>query len=180
MEDNYKKIEVLKYVKEGLKNGTLVPQQAEKFARIIARQGTVGEQIVTWSVDEAGKPIQEKVGTVELDEKTGKPGWIATKVDEAGKPIIDTNGHSNDWIIDDSTFIKKYELDPANTILFRPKGGIQVFVQINENIALKQWGEEMQIAAGGYINITDPDDMYGISKRDFDDTYKVVEKVNQK
>ena len=34
----------------------------------------------------------------------------------------------------------------------------------------------MQIAAGGYINITDPDDMYGISKRDFDDTYKVVEK----
>ena len=27
---------------------------------------------------------------------------------------------------------------------------------------------DMQIAAGGYINITNVDDMYGISQRDFD------------
>ena len=33
----------------------------------------------------------------------------------------------------------------------------------------------MNIAAGGYINITNPDDMYGISERDFEDTYKVVD-----
>lgn len=32
----------------------------------------------------------------------------------------------------------------------------------------------MNIAAGGYINITNPNDMYGISKRDFEDTYKVI------
>ena len=32
----------------------------------------------------------------------------------------------------------------------------------------------MMIAADGYINITNIDDMYGISKRDFEDTYKVV------
>lgn len=32
----------------------------------------------------------------------------------------------------------------------------------------------MMIAAGGYINITNIDDMYDISKRDFEDTYKVV------
>lgn len=32
----------------------------------------------------------------------------------------------------------------------------------------------MKIAAGGYINITNPDDMYAISERDFTDTYKIV------
>jgi len=30
----------------------------------------------------------------------------------------------------------------------------------------------MKIAAGGYINITNISDMYGISQRDFTDTYK--------
>lgn len=32
----------------------------------------------------------------------------------------------------------------------------------------------MNIATGEYINITNPDDMYGISERDFNDTYKQV------
>ncbi len=32
----------------------------------------------------------------------------------------------------------------------------------------------MMVAADGYINITNIDDMYGIYKRDFEDTYKVV------
>ena len=32
----------------------------------------------------------------------------------------------------------------------------------------------MQIAKGGYINITNIEDMYGISERDFLDTYKFI------
>ena len=32
----------------------------------------------------------------------------------------------------------------------------------------------MKIAKGGYINITNFDDMYGISEMDFNDTYKYV------
>lgn len=38
----------------------------------------------------------------------------------------------------------------------------------------------MQIAAGGYINITNVDDMYGISQRDFEDKYKFTDNLSKK
>lgn len=177
---DYKKVEVASYVKEGLENGSMVPRQAEKFARIFAKQGTVGEQVISWSVDKEGKEIQEKVAQVQLDEKTNQPGWIVTKVDEAGNVIIDSNNHANQWIIDDTTFRKKYEVDPDNPSICRPKGGPQLFVQIPENITLHQWGSDMRIAAGGYINITNPNDMYGISQRDFEDTYRFTDELQKK
>ena len=171
MED-FKKVDVNTYVEEGLSDGTLIPREAEKFARIIAEQGKPGDTVISWSVDSEGNEIQEKVDQVKIDKETNEPGWVVTKADELGNPIIDNNNHTNQWIIDDSTFKKKYEVDPENIGLYKPKGGPQTFVQIQENIILNQWGSDMQIAAGGYINITNPDDMYGISQRDFEDTYK--------
>lgn len=68
--ENYIKVDVTNYVKNGIENGTLIPRQAEKFARIMARQGNVGEIVVSWSVDAEGKEIQEKVAQVSIDEKT--------------------------------------------------------------------------------------------------------------
>lgn len=38
----------------------------------------------------------------------------------------------------------------------------------------------MQIVAGGYINITNVNDMYGISQRDFEDTYKFIDELSIK
>lgn len=55
----------------------------------------------------------------------------------------------------------------------------QTFVEIPDNIILNQWGENMAIATGGYINITNPDDMSGISQRDFEDTYKYIDELNR-
>ncbi len=168
----FKKIEnVLKYVDEGLKAGTFVPFKAVKFARIIARQGTVGEEVHTWSVKD-GQPIVEKTNKVKIDEKTNEPGWVVTKATEEGAPIIDEFGHENTWIIDDSVFKKKYEVE--NGSLYRPVGGPQVFVRLTEDVALAQWGSYENIGAGGYVNITNLSDIYGISERDFNDTYKVV------
>lgn len=74
----------------------------------------------------------------------------------------------------------KYEMDPENPSLFKPKGGAQIFVKIIDNIILEQWGSDMKIAAGGYINITNVDDMYGISQRDFEDTYRFTDDLQQK
>ena len=178
--ENYIKVEIASYVKKGIENGTMTPRQAEKFARIIARQGTIGETVISWSVDAQGNEIQEKIAQVQADVQTNEPGWIATKVDEHGNIIIDDNGHVNQWIIDDSTFKKKYEIDPENPNLCKPKGGTQVFVQITDNIILNQWGSDMKIAAGGYINITNTDDMYGISQRDFEDTYRFTDELSKK
>ena len=179
MED-YIKVDVTSYVKNGIENGSLILRQAEKYARIMARQGNVGETVVSWSVDAEGKEIQEKVAQVSVDEKTNQPGWIVTKVDEQGNVLMDNNGHVNEWIIDDTTFKKKYEVDSENPNLCKPKGGPQVFVQIPDNIILNQWGSDMQIAAGGYINITNVNDMYGISQRDFEDTYKFIDELSVK
>lgn len=91
----YKKVDVLKYVKEGLENGTLVPRKAEKFARISARRGIEGEEVISWSVDSEGKEVKEKVATVKVDEKTGKADMVVTKLDENLDVIIDSNGHKN-------------------------------------------------------------------------------------
>lgn len=172
--ESYTKVDVLKYVKEGLLNGTLIPREAEKFARIIARQGIPGEEVISWSVDKDLNEIKEKVGVVKVDPETNETGFVVVKADENGNAIIDNNGHTNEWIIDYKTFKKKYEVDPDNPNLFRPTGGVQIFVQINDNIILNQWGSDMQIAKGGYINITNIEDMYGISERDFLDTYKFI------
>ena len=57
MSENYKKVEALQYVREGLLSGELVPFVAEKSARPIIRQGVVGEEIISWSVDKQGRPI---------------------------------------------------------------------------------------------------------------------------
>lgn len=84
--ENYIKVEVTSYVNEGINSGKLVPRVALKFAR--------------------------KVAQVQVDKETNQPGWIATKVDEDGNIIIDNNNHANEWIIDDTTFKKKYEIDP--------------------------------------------------------------------
>lgn len=120
----------------GIKNGTMIPKEAEKFARIVAKQGQVGEKVISWSVDSLGHEIQEKVASVQNDENTNQPGWIVTKVDEDGNIMLDNNNHANQWIIEDSVFRKKYEIDPENPTLFKPKGGPQIFVQINDNIIL--------------------------------------------
>ena len=153
---NYKKVDIVKYVEEGLKNGTLVPRKAEKFARIAARRGVEGEEVISWSVDNEGKEVKEKVDTVKKDEETGKLGMVATKLNDTLDVIVDENGHTNQWIISDSVFQKKYEEMEAGSGIYKPIGGTQVFVQISEDITIFQWDEEMTIAAGGYINITNP------------------------
>lgn len=178
--ENYIKVEVANYVKQGIENGTMVPREAKKFARIIARQGTVGETVISWSVDSNGNEIQEKIGQIQIDPQTNKPGWIVTKVDEEGNIIIDNNGHPNQWIIEDKTFNDKYEIDSENPELYKPKGLPQIFVQITDNIILNQWGSDMKIADGGYINITNVNDMYGISQRDFEDTYRFTDELSKK
>lgn len=159
------------YAEAGIACGELKPVVAVKFARIAARRGEIGEEVITYSQN----GIIEKVDTVKADPETGKPGWVVTKLDENGEVLVDEHGNKNQWIIQDSTFTKKYDLDETKTGgVYKPKGGPQIFVPIVMDVILLQWGSEMKIEAGGWLNITNPDDIYGISQRDFEDTYKIV------
>ncbi len=176
----YREVQTEEYVKELLEKG-IQPIQAEKASRIFARDGEVGEEVVTWSEDENGNPIQERVAYVELDEKTGKPGHVVTKLGDDGLPVLDRNGHTNTWIIGDSKFVERYQPDTSmGDNIYKSSAGTQIFIQIQEDIIVEQWGKKEKIAKGGYINITNPEDMYGISARDFADTYKVIPNNIQK
>ena len=168
-----KKVEVLEYVKNLLNLGVR-PFLAEKKKCILARQGILGEKVITWS-EKDGQPIVEKVDIVTLDETTGNPGYVVTKIDETGAIIIDAHGHDNTWYIADSTFQRKYTLNPEmGESIYKPTGAAQKFIEIPEDIIISQWGKDELIGKGGVINITDPSDMYGVSRRDFMDTYRIL------
>lgn len=159
------------YAVAGIASGELKPVVAVKFARVLARRGVVGEEVISYSQN----GIVEKVATVTEDPETKQTGWVLTKLDENGEVLVDEFGHKNEWIVDAGTFARKYDLDETKKeSVYKPKGGPQIFVPIVMDVILEQWGSEMKIEAGGWLNITNPDDIYGISQRDFEDTYRIV------
>lgn len=147
---------------------------AEKFGRIQARKGILGEVVFSWSTDANGTPLLEKKAQVSVDAETREVDWVVTKINAEGAPIIDRNGKKNEWIIDDKNFHKKY-VEDANQGIYKPVGGLQKFIKLQEAITIIQWENTMSVDASGYINITNLDDIYIISGRDFKDTYKIVE-----
>lgn len=122
-----------------------------KFARITAVAGVVGEKVIT--ITSEGKETENTVK--ELGD------------------MIATNPSGERYIIEAKTFAKKYEPSPEDgENVYRPKGGPQLFIQLSEAIEfIAPWGEEMKIAAGGYLNITNPTDIYGIQPQEFAETY---------
>ena len=143
--------DIAKYVTEMLANGAK-PVYYAKIARISARPGFPGEQIVTTLAN----------GHQET-----------TNVVDTGDMVV-TNPGGEQYIIKSETFNKKYEVDPDNPKVFRPKGGAQQFLRLLEDVDFKApWGEEMHMKKGDFINVTNRDkgDIYGIAQKEFFDTY---------
>jgi len=172
--DIFIRVDIQEYVKEGLDSGILIPFQAKKTGMIHAVQGKLNQEVISWVENPDGSARIERVGTVQVDDTTKGLGWVVTKVDENGQPIIDKNNHLNQWIIKDSVFKNTYEKVSSKSELYAKKD-IQILVQIpNSIIFTDKYGEEMNVGAAGYINITNPTKMYGISERDFNDTYTLI------
>ena len=145
---------------------------AKKNGGVIARVGKEGEEIRTF----VSNGILETINCVKRD-KNGDLGIVATTADSFGNRIIDENGHMNTYIIERKTFEEKY-LDSERVTetdqLFNPRGGTQRFIQTNEDISfLAPWGEEEHLKAGGFLNITDPNSIYGIAYEEFILTYTI-------
>ena len=168
-------VNVNDYVRKGIEAGAFTPRQAQKDAMIVARQGTVGEIVETYSVG----GVLETVNTVESDPVTNQPDWIVTKV-KNGEVVVDEFGHKNEWIVTDSDFHNKYEIDPNNPMFWNSKEAPQTFIQIPDDIAfVDPSGEPMNIVAGGYLNVTDCNEIYGVQERDFNDTYRFTDEQYQ-
>lgn len=166
-EKNFKKIEnIAEYVKEAIASGRLTVEEVAKFARIHARQGKIGEEVIT----KMANGLEETRNTVKADEKTGEAGWIVTNPD------------GEEYIVEDSTFKKKYEIDPENPDQYKPKGGpVLALREIDEDIEFEApWGGAMKIEEGGSLILGGPDDIYGIQKAEFENTYKATNKNTDK
>ena len=167
----FRKVEAKHYVLSGLASGEFVPFYAVKTGKVLARRGKVGEEVITYT--DGG--LVEKVNTVEIDPDTGNTNWVLMKANEYGYPIVDAYGHVNEWIKDDSDFQEEYDPDEEIDGLFKSVDGAQLFVPVLLDIILVQNGEEMYVKAGGFLNITDLTCIYGISERDFKDTYRICD-----
>lgn len=167
----FRKVEAKHYVLSGLASGELVPFYAVKTGKVLARRGKVGEEVITYT--DGG--LVEKVNTVEIDPDTGNTNWVLMKANDYGYPIVDEYGHVNEWTKDDSDFQEEYDPDEEIDGLFKSVDGAQLFVPVLLDIILVQNGEEMYVKAGGFLNITDLTCIYGISERDFRDTYRICD-----
>ena len=140
---------------------------AEKSGCLIARPAIPGEDIVVYT--ETG---------VEAHEVGQEGKWVTQAVDLDGNPVLNAAGQPNIWQQSEENLRKKYDVDHIQENGFvKPKGGVQHFIQTDRNIAVMvPWGENgslipQTIDKGGYLNITNMGDVYGIGEAEFGKLY---------
>lgn len=170
---SYKIIDPDTYIDECKWNGIV---EAEKSGYIIAREAKEGERV----------DVMTQNGNHEASEIAKKGDWIVTRADEDGNPILDENGNRNSWIVSDDVIDEKYEehgYANREEVFFKPLGETQEFMRVQEDVAVMvPWGENgedipLTVDKGGYLNITDRDDVYGIAENEFNETYRITEVV---
>lgn len=141
---------------------------AYKKSLVIARNAQEGERVITYASD----------GGIETINTARKGDVVLTKAGPDGKAIIDVHGHVNSWIIPEEKFIRKYDTKhPVHENVFKPKNCEQQFIKVEEDIKFDApWGETQNLESGGYLNISCLADIYGVSVKDFNDTYVVIRK----
>ena len=85
-----------------------------------------------------------------------------------------TNPGGERYVVNPTTFAKKYEPAPElGKRWYKPTGGVAKFLETTEDMTFVcSWGAEQSIDAGGFINVTSLEDIYGIAREEFFDTYK--------
>ena len=142
-----------------------------KMGAVQARPAVEGEEIVTW----AGDGTRESVAS-------GKSGsYILTKLDPDGNVMLDEHGHPNEWQVAPDKMKKNYETASTSSdgsFVAKPKPAVTQVMRVDRDVVIMvPWGEggalvPQYIRKGGYLNVTDPNDVYGISEQDFNDTYR--------
>jgi hypothetical protein len=140
--------------------------------RVIARPGIVGEQIATYTKDGNGNRC-ETISTVQ------EGMWVVTMADKNGNPIpIDNEGHFNTYTNTAKEFQKYQPTDTPGVYKQIPEEII--FVEVHEDIRfMAPWGSMENLKAGGVINVTNMDNLYGIARYEFDTTHEIVDKTKE-
>lgn len=166
----YRQVEPSSFVSR-LRSGNAREVSARKSACVLVRPSVPGQVIASYTSN----------GNLELETAELEGKFVLTRCDQEGRPVIDAYGHMNSWQVDRETLEKKYETENMRSPdgFVRPRGGVQRFIRSDEDIMiLVPWGKdgalvEQTIDAGGWLNITDPDNIYGIADIEFRETYAV-------
>ncbi len=138
--------------------------QASKFQRINARP--------------VEDPNGEDIDTVLKDGTIERKGLHLPQ----GYYNVNNVGGTEHWGIDPKTFAKKYEADPTQNGVYKPKGGPMLASSpLKRNTSFQApWGGRMDMKAGSRIlqDPNNPKDTYGIGGNEFDSTYKFDESRN--
>lgn len=161
------------YVRACLANGGRVIK-AYKFTPVLARVAAEEEELIVY-IENGNEEAREWIYPGDV---------VAKRANWDGTVFVDSRGHMNIWKMNPDYFYFRYDIEhlvETETLCY-PKKDLLVFLQVKENIAIYfKHGKDramvsQSVEAGGYLNITDIDNVYGISEIEFNETYKTVEK----
>ena len=182
LETEFKQVDNLN---DYIQQNNLQMKPASKFQRVNAQSGKsyinqygkqngMDKRQIGRMVRKGGAPLSTVAG-----DGTQETNNMVTK----NHTVLNNVGNTaNKWASETPTFARKYEQDPTQQGVYKPKGGPMNATQINEPISFTApWGERMNVDKGGYIlqDPNNPNDVYGISGKDFDSTYRFNEGKNR-
>lgn len=182
LETEFKQVDNLN---DYIQQNNLQMKPASKFQRVNAQSGKsyinqygkqngMDKRQIGRMVRKGGAPLSTVAG-----DGTQETNNMVTK----NHTVLNNVGNTaNKWASETPTFARKYEQDPTQQGVYKPKGGPMNATQINEPISFTApWGERMNVDKGGYIlqDPNNPNDAYGISGKDFDSTYRFDEGKNR-
>lgn len=160
------------YVRTCLAAGDRVIK-AYKFTPVLARIAMAEEELIVY-IENGHEEVREWIYPGDV---------IAKRTNPDGTAFIDSYGHMNIWKMSPDYFYYRYDIEQLGETeeLCYPRKDLLEFLQVKENIAIYfphgkgRKPVPQSIEAGGYLNITDIDNIYGISESEFYETYKMVE-----
>lgn len=153
--NEFTKVNIIEYLKN-----TYEPSDykiARKIGKVKAREGVVGEKIAT--ILKSG--LIETYNSVHNDIYLDK------------NDMVITNPTSEEYVISYKNFLKSYKKLKGNTYV--PKKNLKIIVELKNNVTfMAPWQELMKIKKGGFLVINNQDDIYGIAKEEFEETYIIL------
>jgi hypothetical protein len=99
-----------------------------------------------------------------------KNGLVEThNVAKGDNTMLVTNPDGEQYLVGSEKFSKRYD---ARGDLYSPKSSPVKTIQVREDVSFTApWGEEMKIARGGVLVNAGENDIYGIQREEFANTY---------
>jgi hypothetical protein len=153
------------------------PRMASKFQRVNAQDGK--DYILNYvrqnGITDAETIEKLLTDGIPLTTIASDGTEETTNVVNAYKTVLNNiHNKDNKWSVDTTTFNRKYERAEENGV-FKPKGTMIAYGPIRHNISFNTpWGSTENVMAGGFIlqDPNNPNDIYGISREDWDNTYR--------